>query len=418
MSGTSLDGIDIAIVEIRGTRIETIAFRSTPYPKSVRQALLNLSDVAEVSRLNFLLGELYAKAILAMREPVDLIGMHGQTIYHQGGRHTLQIGEAAVVAERTGVSVISNFREADIAAGGQGAPLVPFVDCLLFGNSKKRRVALNIGGIANLTVLPEAVAFDTGPGNMVIDALVSHMTKGRQTFDRDGRIARGGTVRWEVLTRLLANPYFRRRPPKSCGREQFGREFSQDLIATGLPPADLIATATELTVRTIAGAAGSGEVIASGGGVHNTWLMERLGSLVPIRSSADFGVDPDAKEAIAFAVLAYRNAMRRPGNLPSATGARHPVVLGKRSYSSVSRILAILSLLVQLADQFLRIRGQILIFQILGDNIPRRRVRPRHGRRGSGFLVKSSSSSTNILLHAPQCAGHAREAMRGPSTYD
>src|SRR5580704_8313953 len=162
MSGTSLDGIDVAIVDIRGKKIETVAFRSTSYPKPVRDALLNLSTVEEVSRLNFRLGELYAKAILAMNQPIELIGLHGQTIYHDGGRHTLQIGEAAVVAERTGVDVISNFREADIAAGGQGAPLVPYVDKLLFGGTKNNRAVLNIGGIANVTLLPGGVAFDTG----------------------------------------------------------------------------------------------------------------------------------------------------------------------------------------------------------------------------------------------------------------
>ncbi len=337
MSGTLLDGIDVAIVEIRGKRVETIAFKSTPYPKSVRSALLNVSSVEEASRLNFRLGELYAKAILAMNERVELIGLHGQTIYHEGGRHTLQIGEAAVVAERTGVDVISNFREADIAAGGQGAPLAPYVDKLLFGGSKKTRAVLNIGGIANVTLLPSGVAFDTGPGNMAIDALAAHMTGGRQTFDRDGKIARGGTVRWEVLTGLLANPYFRRSAPKSCGREQFGREFTRMLIDTGLPLPDLIATATELTVQTIARSIEADEVIASGGGVRNAFLMERLSALIAIRSSADFGVDPDAKEAIAFAVLAYESARGRPGNLPSATGAQHPAILGKRSYSSVSR---------------------------------------------------------------------------------
>lgn len=339
MSGTSLDGINVAIVEIRGRRIETIAFRSTPYPKRVREALLNLSTVAEVSRLNFELGELYAKAILAIEQPVELIGLHGQTIYHQGGKHTLQIGEAAVVAERTGVDVISNFREADIAAGGQGAPLVPFVDRLLFGGSRKPRAILNIGGIANVTLLPEGIAFDTGPGNMVIDALVTHMTNGRQRFDRDGKIARRGTVSMDLLIKLLGNPYYRLVPPKSCGREQFGREFVAELIATGLPMEDLVATATELTARTIVGAVvAREETIASGGGVHNRFLMQRLRTFVRVRSSAEFGIDPDAKEAIAFAVLAYQTALGRPGNLPVATGARRAAILGKRSYSSVSRI--------------------------------------------------------------------------------
>jgi anhydro-N-acetylmuramic acid kinase len=342
MSGTSLDGIDVAVVDIRGKRIETVAFRSTPYPAAVREALLNLSGVAEVSRLNFLLGELYAKAILAMRQRIELIGLHGQTIYHEGGKHTLQIGEAAVVAERTGIDVISNFREADIAAGGQGAPLVPFVDALLFSHPKKLRAVLNIGGIANVTLLPAGIAFDTGPGNMVIDALVSHMTCGKQRFDQDGRIARSGAVQTGLLDRLLANPYFRRKPPKTCGREQFGSDFVNHLLATGFSLPDLIATATELTARSIAGAIrGSQEVIVSGGGVHNGWLMQRLKASLPecsVKRSAEFGVDPDAKEAIAFAVLAYESARRRPGNLPSATGARHPVVLGKRSHSSVSRI--------------------------------------------------------------------------------
>jgi anhydro-N-acetylmuramic acid kinase len=337
MSGTSLDGIDVAIVEIRGKKIETISFRSSPYPRAIREALLNLSTVAEVSRLNFLLGELYAKAILAARQRVDLIGLHGQTIYHEGGKYTLQIGEAAVVAERTGVDVISNFREADIAAGGQGAPLVPYVDSLLFGRSKKRRVALNIGGISNVTLLPEGIAFDTGPGNMVIDALVAHMTDGRERFDRGGRIARSGMVQQDLLRTLLKNPYFKRKPPKSCGREQFGSEFVRGLIATGLPMRDLVATATELTARTIINAAASSEVIASGGGVHNRYLMERLASELPVKTTTEFGIDPDAKEAIAFAVLAYETARWRHGNLPSATGARHPVILGKRSYSSVSR---------------------------------------------------------------------------------
>jgi anhydro-N-acetylmuramic acid kinase len=344
MSGTSLDGIDVAIVDIRGKRIEPVAFRSAPYPKAVRAALLGISTVAEVSRLNFELGELYAKAILALKQPVELIGLHGQTIYHEGGKHTLQIGEAAVVAERTGVDVISNFREADIAAGGQGAPLVPYVDWLLFRHRRKNRVALNIGGIANITAIPagaktsEVIAFDTGPGNMVIDALVTHMTGGKETFDRNGRIARSGILREELLRALLKNPYFKRKPPKSCGREQFGMEFVRYLVATRAALPDLIATATELTVRSIAGAIPQGsEVIAAGGGVHNSFLMERLTKALAVTTSAKYGIDPDAKEAIAFAVLAYENSRRRPGNLPSATGARHPVVLGKRSYSSVSR---------------------------------------------------------------------------------
>ena len=335
MSGTSLDGIDVAIVEIRGSRIQPVAFRCFPYPKTVRQALLNLQTVAEVSRLNFQLGELYAKAVLATVKGARpaLIGLHGQTVYH-AGFNTLQIGEAAVVAERTGIPVISNFRERDIAAGGQGAPLVPFADFMLFRHPRKCRVALNIGGIANITVIPagakpqDVVAFDTGPGNMVIDALVP-------PFDRGGRRARSGAVPRDLLARLLRNPYFARKPPKTAGREQFGTSFAAEFIATGLPLDDLVAAATELTAQTIANAIlpyRPAEVIASGGGVHNRTLMQRLSALLPqsaIQTSASFGIDPDAKEAVAFAVLAYRTLRHRSGNLPSATGARRAVILGK-----------------------------------------------------------------------------------------
>jgi anhydro-N-acetylmuramic acid kinase len=357
MSGTSLDGIDVAIVDIDGKKIDTIAFRSVPYPKAVRNALLGDLSAAEISRLNFLLGELYAQAILetcrrgdVALESVRLIGLHGQTVYHEGGAHTLQIGEAAVVAERTGIDVISNFREADIAAGGQGAPLVPYVDYLLFRHPRKNRVALNIGGIANITAIPagakkeDVIAFDTGPGNMVIDALVAHWTGGKQKFDRDGRIARSGKIHESLYESLFEGYFIHSLPPKSCGREQFGADFVRYLVDTGIPLPDLIATATLLTVCSIAyqivrTTIVADEVIASGGGIHNTFLMEGLRDVLPmLTTSADFGIDPDAKEAIAFAVLAHESARRRPANLPSATGARHPVILGKRSYSSVSRI--------------------------------------------------------------------------------
>jgi anhydro-N-acetylmuramic acid kinase len=251
----------------------------------------------------------------------------------------MQIGEAAVVAERTGLRVISNFRERDIAAGGQGAPLVPYVDYLLFRDPRIDRVALNIGGIANLTVIPagasheDIVAFDTGPGNMVIDALVIHMTNGTEQFDRGGRIARGGKVQSDLLNALLENSYFHRPPPKTTGRECFGQEYVNSLIATRVPLEDLVATATELTARTISmSIQGRGEIVVSGGGVHNRWLIRRLGELLPefkITTSAEFGIDPDAKEAIAFAVLAHEAVRRKPANLPSATGARKPVLLGK-----------------------------------------------------------------------------------------
>jgi len=334
----------------------------------VREAILAVSNsmthTATVARLSFHLGELYASAVreacqrskISM-DSISLLGMHGQTIFHESepveylGRRvasTLQIGEAAVVAERTGLWVISNFRERDIAAGGKGAPLVPLADYLLFRDRRAGRIALNIGGIANISIIPagaerrDVLAFDTGPGNMVIDALVAHLTGGRQRYDRDGRIARRGAIRAKLLDSMLSDPYFAFEPPKTAGREQFGRDFVNGLIGTGLPLPDLIATATELTAQTIAQAITCSvegrdcvrDVIVSGGGVHNRCVMRRLRELLPqftVESSAAHGVDPDAKEAIAFAVLAYEFIQGRPGNLPSATGARHAALLGKSS---------------------------------------------------------------------------------------
>jgi anhydro-N-acetylmuramic acid kinase len=364
MSGTSLDGIDVAIVDIsreRGRlRIEPLGFHSGPYPKPVREALLAVSNTmthtASIARLHFLLGELYAEAVkkASRKHKPELIGLHGQTIFHEGApieylnrrvASTLQIGEAAIVAERTGIRTISNFRERDIAAGGQGAPLVPYVDYLLFRDRREGRIALNIGGIANITAIPahaapeDVIAFDTGPGNMVMDALVRHMTDGKQSCDRNGAIARRGTVHERLLHSMMQDPYLHEEPPKSTGRERFGQQFVAGLIATGIAPEDLIATATEFTAASIAQgigtvAKGAYRVTASGGGVHNRWLMKRLAAHVnpmPIGTSAEFGIDPDAKEAIAFAVLAFESAAGRPANLPSATGARQGVILGKSS---------------------------------------------------------------------------------------
>jgi anhydro-N-acetylmuramic acid kinase len=364
MSGTSLDGIDVAVVDIRRMqnrlRLKPLAFRSVPYPKPVREALLSVSNAmthtATISRLHFLLGDLYANAILeaTKKHKAKLIGLHGQTIVHEGlaveylGHRvasTYQIGEAAVVAERTGIPTISNFRERDIAAGGQGAPLVPCVDYLLFRDRRINRVVINIGGIANITVIPrgaratDVVAFDTGPGNMVIDALVRHFTEGKQHYDRNGSIAKRGEVHDRLLESMLSDPYFTVKPPKTTGRERFGQEFVSGLLATGIPIEHLIATATEFTAQSIAlgvrQAVGDvDEAIISGGGVHNRQIMRSLAKLLPktrVVTTAEFGIDPDAKEAIAFAVLAYESLAGRPGNLPSATGARKPVVLGKLS---------------------------------------------------------------------------------------
>lgn len=340
ISGTSTDGIDVAVVDI-DDRIQVVATKTVPYPPEVREAILSAADVATVSRLDFLLGELFAEALAKCGVPletIDLIGSHGQTIFHEGEpidflsrkiASTLQIGEPAVIAARTGIETIADFRPADIAAGGKGAPLVPFLDYQLFRHPEMARIALNIGGIANVTMIlaaakrEDVVAFDTGPGNMVIDALAP-------PFDRDGERARAGRVNEPLLERLLADPYYQRQPPKSCGREQYGVDFVR---RTGID----VSTATELTARTIALAIASypatREVIVSGGGAHNGYLMERLRALIKPRvtTSEEFGIDVDAKEAILFALLAYETHQRRAGNLPSATGARKPVILGKIS---------------------------------------------------------------------------------------
>jgi anhydro-N-acetylmuramic acid kinase len=344
ISGTSVDGIDVAVVDI-DNGIQVVATKTVPYPAGVRDAILSVSNTtthtAVIARLNFLLGELFAEALQKTGVPletIELIGSHGQTIFHEGqpvdflGRQiasTMQIGEAAVIAQRTGIETIADFRTSDMAAGGNGAPLVPFLDYQLFKDSERARIALNIGGIANITVIPanaqpeNVVAFDTGPGNMVMDALAP-------PFDRDGEGARDGRVNEALLAKLLDDPYYHRSPPKSCGREQYGAEF---LRTTGID----LATATEFTVRTIASSIAhypdTAEVIVSGGGAHNRYMMERLRAVLRPRltTSAEFGIDVDAKEAILFAVLAYQTYHRRAGNIPSATGARKPAILGKVS---------------------------------------------------------------------------------------
>lgn len=344
ISGTSVDGIDVAVLDI-DNGIHVISTVTVPYPTEVRAAILSVSNAAThtgvIARLNFLLGELFAEALQKTGVPlttIELIGSHGQTIFHEGepveflGRKiasTLQVGEAAVIAERTGIETIADFRPSDMAAGGKGAPLVPFLDYQLFRHSERARIALNIGGIANITVLPaganpeDVVAFDTGPGNMLMDAIAP-------PFDRDGARARAGHVNATLLDRLLAHEYYRREPPKSCGREQYGAEFIRE---SGID----ITTATELTARTIAMAIESypktREVIVSGGGAHNGYLMERLAALLKARvtTTAEFGIGVDSKEAILFALLAYQTHQGRAGNLASATGARKPMILGKIS---------------------------------------------------------------------------------------
>jgi anhydro-N-acetylmuramic acid kinase len=374
MSGTSLDGVDVAIVDLtaRGASLEvkTLGTCTQPYPDDLRAALLAVSNhethTREIARLHFLLPQIYAECFFeccrtAGLDPasVELIGSHGQTIYHEGvpgevlGRKvasSLQIGDGSVLAELTGTPVVSDFRPRDIAAGGQGAPLVPYVDWLLFRDPESTRVLLNIGGIANVTLLPpncessQVLAFDTGPGNMVIDQLAAHLSGGSKRYDADGEIASTGAVDPDLLASLMKNEFYRRRPPKSAGREQFGAEFVQSLLDTQLEPADLLATATHLTAATIADAICAClpedieecEVIVSGGGVRNPTLMSflraELSEEMELTTTAEYGIDPDFKEAIAFAVLARETWLRKTSNLPSATGARHAVVLGKVSY--------------------------------------------------------------------------------------
>jgi anhydro-N-acetylmuramic acid kinase len=370
MSGTSLDGIDVAIIDMTGSgfkaKINVLTSHSVPYPKSVREALLAISNAStqtgDISRLNFLLGELYAEALEETAErasiplqTIKLIGCHGQTIFHEGqgcqylGKRvssTLQIGESSVISERTGIDVISNFRERDMAAGGKGAPLVPYLDYMLMRHRGRGRVAVNIGGIANLTAIPSntsterVVAFDSGPGNMVIDQLVARITSGRQCYDRDGAMAAAGTPDPKLLAKLLRDKYFRAKPPKTAGREQYGPELVSKLLDTELSSEDLIATATALTAESIALGVRNfvlpemrvDEVFVSGGGVHNPTLMRMLRKAldpIPVMESTEVGLDVDAKEAIAFAVMAYETAHSRPSNLPAATGARKAVILGK-----------------------------------------------------------------------------------------
>jgi anhydro-N-acetylmuramic acid kinase len=390
MSGTSADGIDVALVRIEGrgfrSRLDLLAHSHVPYRRDVRLAVLAAMNarspsVAELSRLNFLLGELYADAVLKAQQrsglQCELVGCHGQTLYHQGtaerflGRQitcTWQTGEGAVIASRIGVPVVSDFRPADMAAGGKGAPLVPFLDYGLYRHARVGRIVQNIGGIANLTAIPagaqienirvpqvsrfskpgSVMAFDTGPGNMVIDAVTEKLFG--QPYDRNGQYAARGKPIEDVLRELLRDPYFRQKPPKTAGREQFGREFVSEFLREcgRADKHDIVATATALTARSIAAAIRthvltSGrdgnfrEMIASGGGTQNRTLMRLLtDELAPMNiklSTTDkHGPPSAAKEAAAFALLAYETWHRRPSNIPSATGAKRPAILGKISY--------------------------------------------------------------------------------------
>jgi len=382
MSGTSADGINVALVKVGWTRstrrraadfanlaFKFVAHAEYPYPKPVRRAVLEAMNatqigVADLARLNFLLAELYADAVLATQRrfhcKAELIGCHGQTLYHQGNPAlflglkisvTWQTGEGAVIAARVGVPVVSDFRPADMAAGGKGAPLVPYLDYLLYRSERIGRIVQNIGGIANLTAIPagvsaeEVVAFDTGPGNMVIDAVTEHLFG--KLYDRDGRIAASGMVLAPVVASLLRAPFFLRRPPKTAGREEFGREFVRQFLKLcgRARKQDIVATATALTAGSIALALrrfvlrenNFAEYVVSGGGAKNPTLLAMLANDlrpfgIKIRSSDEFGLPSEAKEAAAFALMAFETWNRRPSNVPAATGARRPAILGKISY--------------------------------------------------------------------------------------
>jgi anhydro-N-acetylmuramic acid kinase len=375
MSGTSADGIDVALVRISSQSIKLENFAAFPFPPRVREAVLKLGEgravtTGEISQLNFLLGEEFAAAALAAcrkfrirPSQIAVIGSHGQTVFHQGvpkqfcGRSiasTLQIGEPSVIAARTGITTVGDFRPADMAAGGQGAPLVPFVDYLLYRDKRIGRAALNIGGIANITAIPpgaaleDVFAFDTGPGNMVIDALVRHFTRGRKRFDRNAEMAERGKLLPRLLHILLRDKYFTKLPPKTAGREQYGEKYVRSLLAhpearRGAPE-DVVRTATILTAlsildafhRHVARRAQIAELIVSGGGAHNPLLMAQIESGlsgIRVRGSGELGVPGDAKEAFAFALLAYQTLHKRPANVPGATGASRAAVLGKVCYA-------------------------------------------------------------------------------------
>ncbi|MBI5096985.1 MAG: anhydro-N-acetylmuramic acid kinase [Nitrospirae bacterium] len=375
MSGTSHDGVDAALVEIThnpptpplekgGIHIRLLHHLHLPYRRplrdEIRQAFNGNTEL--ICRLNFKLGEVSAGAVLSLLKAagfrpndIDAIASHGQTIYHispQGRKSgsTLQIGEAAVIAERTGILTVSDFRTADIAAGGQGAPLVPLTDYLLFKKPGQVRAVLNIGGIANVTIVREkmedTVAFDIGPGNSLIDEAITLITGGRKSFDKDGAFAKSGRPVKRLLDELLAHPYFRKGPPKSTGRETFGAQMVKDILTKkgtdlkSVPSSrsrDIVATLTYLTAIIIHDALiqfKPDEVILTGGGVNNKFLLELIHSMfksdgVAINEISIYGIPPQAKEAVSFAILGYQTLNHRPGNISLVTGARHNVVLGK-----------------------------------------------------------------------------------------
>jgi anhydro-N-acetylmuramic acid kinase len=362
MSGTSADGVDVAIIDFDGQEVRQVAFEQFPYSSSFRQKIFALfrpetGRVDEICRMNFEIGEIFAASLMNLAKKkgiklstIDLVGSHGQTIYHipHSPRSTLQIGEPGIIAERTGISTVADFRPRDIAAGGQGAPLVPYADFILFQDKRKMRALQNIGGIANVTFLPaggdvdDILAFDTGPGNMIIDRVTHLVTRGRKAYDAGGTLAAKGRVDSSLLKQLMRHSYFKRWPPKTTGREDFGLQYTDGLYKAArqkkIDPLDILATVTAFTAFTITEAYTRflprkvDEMIVCGGGVWNQTLLGMLRAALPetaVRPMTEFGLNPDAKEAISFAILAYTTIHGMPNNVPTATGAKRPAVLGK-----------------------------------------------------------------------------------------
>jgi anhydro-N-acetylmuramic acid kinase len=397
MSGTSADAIDVALARISGApphlNAKLLNHTSINFPPNLRKEILRVAEqqpisAGELSQLNFRLGETFVEATLTAchrfriaPKKIALIGSHGQTIFHQGnpvpylGRKTastLQIGEPAIIAARTGITTIADFRPADIAQAGQGAPLVPYADYILYRHEKLGRVSLNLGGIANITVIPanakpsHVFAFDTGPANMLIDALAAHFT--RQRYDKGARLAQHGRSIPALIDELMGDPYLKLAPPKSTGREYYGRTYLEKLLAAGrrhnAKPNDLIRAATIFTALSIVDALNRfvlpntkiHQLIVSGGGADNPLLMAQLAAAlavvgardtrarlsttrhspqprVEVVPSSQLGIPENAKEAFAFALMAYETFHHRPSNIPSATGAHRPAILGKISYA-------------------------------------------------------------------------------------
>lgn len=372
MSGTSVDGIDVALVKITGhglrTSIEPVAFENYPFSSEVRELIFQLfelesSNVRAISQMNFLLGELYAQAVFKICEKahlkvadVDLVGCHGQTVYHHPQvevidgikvSSTLQIGEGSVIAKKTGIVTINDFRVGDMALGGLGAPLVPYPEFLLYRSHEKTIALQNIGGIGNVTILPadcellDVYAFDTGPGNMVMDGVIHYLTDGVQSYDMNGEMGAKGCVDEAFLASLLEDPYFKLVPPKTTGREYFGKAYVEAFIEAGrlrgLSDEDLVCNATALTAKSITLSYEwfvkhpIDQVIIGGGGSYNKTLIQMLKSELSaeVMTQEEYGLNSDAKEAIAFAILANETIHGHPSNVPSVTGALQPTILGK-----------------------------------------------------------------------------------------